>query len=188
MYANAEPDIRMCLLLAYVEQEPESLAIALGFLVAMFCNYAQYLTIAYIQFGATQTTLGVPEDLQALSDTQALYATSRVIPAAEAADTLPAAPLAVLAALPLGATVPRLTTAITTAAGGAFVESYVPAVKTVALALIDFGYLAGIACLLVEDLGSKMTPKIEIVLENEVQADQNKFHSWWYAAQAVSST
>ncbi|KAK4959113.1 hypothetical protein LTR10_003912 [Elasticomyces elasticus] len=184
-------------LLAYINPERESLAIAFAFLVAMFYGYAQYLSIAYIQFGAAQTELGVAGGLAGvaryaggavavttfatiLGTTQVSYATSHVIPAAEAAGASPATAEAVLAALPLGAAalekVQGLTTAIATAAGTAFVESYVQAVKTVALASIGFGGLAMIACLFLEDIGPKMTPKIEIFLENDVQADKNKFH------------
>ncbi|KAK6432676.1 hypothetical protein LTR95_011147, partial [Oleoguttula sp. CCFEE 5521] len=87
---------------------------------------------------------------------------------------------AVFAALPLGAAalekVPGLTTAIATAAGGALVQSYVEAVKTIALASLAFGGVAMIACLFLEDIGPKMTPKIEVFLENDVQAEKNKFH------------
>ena len=68
-----------------------------------------------------------------LFSVQASYAGKHVIAAAEAAGASPKTAEAVLAALPLGAAalekVQGLTTAIATAAGGAFVESYVQGVK-----------------------------------------------------------
>ena len=50
------------------------------------------------------------------------------------------------------------------------------AIRAVALSSIAFGVIAIIACFFLEDIGPKMTPKIEIFLENDVQADKNKFH------------
>ena len=48
--------------------------------------------------------------------------------------------------------------------------------RTVALASIGFGGVAIIATFFLEDIGPKMNNKIEIFLENDVQADKNKFH------------
>ncbi|KAK3621771.1 hypothetical protein LTR56_022588 [Elasticomyces elasticus] len=48
--------------------------------------------------------------------------------------------------------------------------------KTVALASIGLGGLAIIACLFLEDIDPKKTPKIEIFLEYDVHADKNEFH------------
>jgi hypothetical protein len=48
--------------------------------------------------------------------------------------------------------------------------------RTVALASIGFGGLAIIACFFLEDIGPKMNNKIEIFLENDVQAEKNKYH------------
>ena len=39
-----------------------------------------------------------------------------------------------------------------------------------------FGVVGIIATLFLEDIGPKMNNKIEIYLENDVQADKNKFH------------
>lgn len=39
-----------------------------------------------------------------------------------------------------------------------------------------FGIVAIIATLFLEDIGPKMTNKIEIYLENDVQAEKNKYH------------
>lgn len=137
-------------LLAYVTPAHEGIGIAFAFLTAMFYGYAQYLSIAYIQFGADQVELGIAGGLAGVAryaggavavttfetilvNVQTQYATNHVIPAAEAAGASPKVAEAVLAALPLGAAalekVPGLTKAIAAAAGGAFVESYVQGVK-----------------------------------------------------------
>ena len=44
------------------------------------------------------------------------------------------------------------------------------------MASIGFGAAAIIATFFLEDIGPKMNSKIEIFLENDVQADKNKFH------------
>ncbi|KAK6436156.1 hypothetical protein LTR95_007651 [Oleoguttula sp. CCFEE 5521] len=184
-------------LLAIITPEKKSEAIAFAFLSATGYGYAQYLSIAYIQFGADQSELGIAGGLAGvaryaggavavaifstiLSTTQSKYAITHVAAAAEAAGASPETAQAVFAALPLGAAalekVPGLTTAIAAAAGIALVQSYVEAVKTIALASLAFGGLAMIACLFLEDIGPKMTPKIEVFLENDVQAEKNKFH------------
>ena len=184
-------------LLAYITPQRESIGIAFAFLSAMFYGYAQYLSIAYIQFGADQIELGIAGGLAGVAryaggavavtlfesiliNVQSKYAAQHVVPAAEAAGASPAVAKAVAAALPLGTAalekVKGLTTAIATAAGGAYVESYVQGVKTVALASIGFGGVAIIACCFLEDIGPKMNNKIEIYLENDTQAEKNKFH------------
>ncbi|KAK5111045.1 hypothetical protein LTR62_005420 [Meristemomyces frigidus] len=184
-------------MLAYITPEKKGLAIAFAFLTALGYGYAQYLSIAYIQFGADQKELGIAGGLAGvaryaggavaittfstiLGTTQTSYALKHVVSAAEAAGASPAVAKAVYAALPLGAAalekVQGLTTAIAEAAGAAFVASYVEGVKTVALASIGFGGLAMIACCFLEDIGPKMTPKIEVYLENDVQAEKNKYH------------
>ena len=137
-------------MLAFITPEKKGLAIAFAFLTALGYGYAQYLSIAYIQFGADQTELGIAGGLAGvaryaggavavttfltiLGTTQATSAIKNVIPAAEAAGASPEVAEAVLAALPLGAAalekVQGLTTAIAEAAGAAFVGSYVEAVK-----------------------------------------------------------
>lgn len=137
-------------LLAAVTPETEGMGIAFAFLSSMGYGYAQYLSIAYIQFGADQTELGIAGGLAGvaryaggavavtlfstiLSITQSQYAREHVIPAAESAGATPGVAEAVLAALPLGAAaleaVQGLTTAIAEAAGAAFIQSYVEGVK-----------------------------------------------------------
>ena len=136
--------------MAYITPERYAMGIAFNFITATFYGYAQYLTIAYIQFGADQVELGIAGGLAGVSryaggavavtlfasilvSTQTSYAATHVIDAAQAAGASPKVATAVLTALPLGAealaAVPGLTTAIATAAGGAFVQSYVEGVK-----------------------------------------------------------
>ncbi|KAF2640004.1 MFS general substrate transporter [Massarina eburnea CBS 473.64] len=182
---------------AYVTLERESIGIAFAFLSSMGYGYAQYLSIAYIQFGADQTELGIAGGLAGvaryaggavavtlfatiLTTVKNAWASTHVIVAAEAAGATRATAEAVLAALPLGAAalekVQGLTTAIATAAGGAFVQSYVEGVRKVAFASLGFGGLAIIACFFLEDIAPKMNGQIEVFLENDVQAEKNKYH------------
>ena len=135
---------------SYVTPEKESIGIAFAFLSSMGYGYAQYLSIAYIQFGADQTELGIAGGLAGvaryaggavavtlfatiLTTVQSSWASSHVVAAAEMAGASPATAKAVLAALPLGAAVLEkvqgLTTAIAEAAGAAFVQSYVEGVR-----------------------------------------------------------
>ena len=137
-------------LLAYVTPERESAGIAFAFLSAAAYGYAQYLSIAYIQFGADQVELGIAGGLAGVAryaggavavttfetillHVQSAYAGTHVPAAAEAAGATPAIANTVLAALPSGAAalaqVKGATPAILKAAGGAFQESYVQGVK-----------------------------------------------------------
>ena len=56
-------------LLAYVTPGKENLGIAFAFLTATFYGYAQYLSIAYIQFGADQVELGIAGGLAGVVST-----------------------------------------------------------------------------------------------------------------------
>jgi hypothetical protein len=135
---------------AYVTPQSESLGIAFAFLSSMGYGYSQYLSIAYIQFGAEQTELGIAGGLAGvaryaggavavtlfstiLSTVQTSWANTHVVAAAEAAGASVDTANAVLAALPLGASalekIQGLTTAISEAAGAAFVQSYVEGIK-----------------------------------------------------------
>lgn len=137
-------------LFATITPETKGMGIAFAFISSMGYGYAQYLSIAYIQFGADQTELGIAGGLAGvaryaggavavtlfatiLTTVQASWASVHVIAAAEAAGATRATAEAVLAAFPLGAAalekVQGLTVGIATAAGGAFIQSYVEAVK-----------------------------------------------------------
>ena len=104
-----------------------------------------------------------------------------LVPAAAIAAGLPASSApALLAALPLGATaiaqVPGITNEIAVAAGAAFQQSYVHGLRTTALSSLSFGVLAIVACCFCNDIGHKMDNKIEVFLENDENADKNKYH------------
>lgn len=115
-----------------------------------------------------------------LNNVLASDSATRVVRAAEAAGASPAVATAVLAALPSGAkalmSINGATAATIEAAGSAYIRSYVQATRTVAYASIGFGSVAVVACFFLEDITPKMTPKIEIFLENDVNAEKNKFH------------
>ena len=48
--------------------------------------------------------------------------------------------------------------------------------RSVALTSLGFGGLGIIGCFFCQDIGRKMNNKIEIFLENDVQAEKNEFH------------
>lgn len=87
---------------------------------------------------------------------------------------------AVLAAIPLGSqavmAISGVTARMATAAGLAYQHSNIIGIRTLALASIAFGAVGMIACLWCEDITPKMTPKIEVFLENDIQADKNRYH------------
>ncbi|KAF2422105.1 MFS general substrate transporter [Tothia fuscella] len=184
-------------LLALGNPDRKGMMIAFVFLAQMGFGWAQYLSIAYIQFGVDQTELGISGGLAGvarfaggavaisvyttiLQNVQTSQIATLLPAAAEAAGLDPSASAALLAAFPLGATaiaaVPGITPAITAAAGAAFQESYVRALRTTALSSLSFGICAIIACCFCNDIGPKMNNKIEIFLENDENADKNKYH------------
>jgi hypothetical protein len=137
-------------LLAYVKPGQEGMGVAFAYLSATGYGYAQYLSIAYIQFGADQVELGIAGGLAGVAryacgavavtmyaailiNTQASTAATSIPAAAEAAGASPSVAAAVAAAIPLGAAglekVHGLTTAIAKAAGAAYVESWRKAVQ-----------------------------------------------------------
>lgn len=103
----------------------------------------------------------------------------------------------ILEALPLGGAalekVPEITTAIAEAAGLAFQESYRLGLRyvhystaseiladflysAIALTTVGFGIVLIVAVICCNDIGHKMNNKIEVFLENDVQATKNEFH------------
>ncbi|OCK74407.1 hypothetical protein K432DRAFT_363637 [Lepidopterella palustris CBS 459.81] len=184
-------------LLALGNPSRQGMCIAFAFLASAGYGWGQYLSIAYVQFGADQVELGIAGGLAGvarysggaiaqtvyvtvLSNTVTSNAHTKVISAAIAAGASMQTAEKVLAALHLGsaaiANVPGITTAIAEAAGAAYVASYVVALRTVALVSVAFGVVGVIACLCLEDITPKMTKKIEVFLENDVNAEKNKFH------------
>jgi len=115
-----------------------------------------------------------------VSNVQATWA-AKLIPAAATGAGLPTSSLpALVKALPLGsaalAKVPGITMDIMLAAGAAVQQSYIHALKVTALSSLSFGVIAIIACALCNDIGPKMTSKIEVFLENDEFADRNVYH------------
>jgi hypothetical protein len=115
-----------------------------------------------------------------LSNTQRSKAKS-IVPLAATAVGLPALSVpALLQALPLGSlaimAVPGVNATIAAAAGAAFQQSYVHAVRITALSSLSFGCVGILACLCNVDIGKKMDNKIEVFLENDENAAKNRFH------------
>lgn len=87
---------------------------------------------------------------------------------------------AVLVAIPSGSSavlaIQGVTTKMLDAALLAYQHSNIVGIRTLALASIAFGGVGMLACLWCEDITPKMTPKIEVFLENDIQAEKNKYH------------
>ncbi|CAK7210970.1 hypothetical protein SBRCBS47491_000959 [Sporothrix bragantina] len=184
-------------LMALVTPERKGLAIALVFIEQIGFGWAQYLSIAFVQFGTDQVELGIAGGLAGVSrfaggavaitvfSTILSNVTSRnmlkLVPAAATAAGLPSSSVsALLAALPLGAkaleAVPGISDSIIAAASKAYQQAYVVGLRTTALSSLSFGIVAIIACICCNDIDDKMNNKIEIYLENDVNADKNKYH------------
>jgi len=183
--------------LALVSPHRRSALIAFNFLGSVAFAWAQFLSITYCQFGAPQTELGIAGSLAGvgrfggnciattvyvtvINNSLAKAALKKVVAAVIAAGGSQATGLAVLEALPAGApavmAVPGVTTAMAAAAGAAYTASLIVAIRTVALVSIAFGGVGMIACLWCEDIGPKMDKRIEVFLENDVQAAKNQYH------------
>lgn len=95
-----------------------------------------------------------------VSNVQSSWA-AKLIPAAATGAGLPVSSLpALLKALPIGsaalATVPGITTSIMVAAGAAVKQTYVHALRVVALSSLSFGIVSIIACICCNDIGDKV--------------------------------
>ena len=173
-------------------------------MIMVFCficegayGWAQTLSITWIQMGVPQTQLGISGALAGvarwtggalassiylaiMSNVQAEQATKLVPRAVAALGGSEATAKALLAAIPLGAEaigkVSGATEAMVAAAGSAYIDSYVIALRTVCLTSIAFGVIGTICCCFSNDVGPKMNDKIEVFLENDVQAEKNRFH------------
>ncbi|EXJ92463.1 hypothetical protein A1O3_01014 [Capronia epimyces CBS 606.96] len=184
-------------LMALASPDRKSSLIAFNFFGSVAFAWAQFLSITYCQFGAPQTQLGIAGSLAGvgrfggnciattvyvtvINKSLAKAALKKVINAVLAAGGTRAMGQAVLAALPAGSkavmSVPNVTPAIAAAAGAAYTDSLIVAIRTVALVSIAFGGVGMVACLWCEDIGPKMDRHIEVFLENDVQAVKNKNH------------
>ncbi|KAH6898208.1 fungal trichothecene efflux pump [Thelonectria olida] len=184
-------------LLALITPDRFGMAIAFIFLAEVGFGWAQYLSIAFIQFGTDQVELGISGGLAGVSRFAggaiaiSVYTTIltnvqstqmvKLVPAAAIGAGLPESSIEqLLAALPLGSAalekVPGITTEIIVAAAAAFQQSYVVGLRTTCLSSLSFGVIGIIACLCCQDIEHKMNDKIEIFLENDKHADKNKYH------------
>ncbi|KAG9259033.1 fungal trichothecene efflux pump [Emericellopsis atlantica] len=184
-------------LLALATPDRFGMVIAFIFLSEVGFGWAQYLSIAYIQFGTEQVELGISGGLAgvarfaggsvAISIYQTILsnvqgnAAARLVPKAAIAAGLPASSAAdLLAAFPLGSAaiqqVAGISDEIVAAASEAWKQSYVQGLRTTCLSSLSFGIVGIIACLFCQDIEHKMNNKIEIFLENDENADKNRFH------------
>ncbi|KAH7023911.1 fungal trichothecene efflux pump [Ilyonectria destructans] len=184
-------------LLALGTPDRFGMVIAFIFIAEVGFGWAQYLSIAFIQFGTDQVELGISGGLAGVSRFAggaiaiSVYTTIltnvqsssmlKLVPAAALKAGLPEDSIEkLLAALPLGSAalqqVPGITTDIMVAAGAAFQQSYVVGLRTTCLSSLSFGIIGIIACLCCQDIEHKMNDKIEIFLENDKHADMNKYH------------
>lgn len=158
-------------LMALGTPDRKGLMIAMIFLSEVGFGWAQYLSIAFIQFGTDQQELGIAGGLAgvarfaggsvAISVYQTILAN---VQGKEAATLIPTAAMdaglpessveALMAAVPLGSAamsqVPGITSDIMAAAHKAFQQSYVVGLRTVALSSLSFG----IVCIIGEFLSS----------------------------------
>lgn len=180
-------------LLALAKPGNRGMMMAFVFLCQTGFGWAQYLSIAFIQFGTDQVELGIAGGLAGVARFAggavaiSVYTTiltnvvnsnagRLVIPAVVGAGGDQATAVSILQALPLGAealaAIPEATTAMITAAGGALQQAYVIGLRTTALSSLSFGICGIIACLCCEDIDHKMNNKIEVFLENDVNAEK----------------
>lgn len=114
-----------------------------------------------------------------LATTVTRSAIKDIVPAVVGAGGSQAVGEAVLAALGSGkvlTSVPGVTTKIAEAAGAAWQQCYISGIRNVAFSSLAFGGLGMVACLWCEDITPKMNNKIEVFLENDIQAEKNKYH------------
>ncbi|KAM5351110.1 hypothetical protein ACJ41O_003833 [Fusarium nematophilum] len=184
-------------LLSLVTPDQFGMAIAFIFLAEVGFGWAQYLSIAFIQFGTDQVELGISGGLAGVSrfaggaiaisvyttiltNVQSSQMLKLVPPAAISAGLPESSVEQLLAALPLGSAaleqVPGITAEIIAAAAKAFQQSYVVGLRTTCLSSLSFGVIGIIACICCQDIEHKMNDKIEIFLENDKHADKNKYH------------
>ncbi|RDW79736.1 hypothetical protein BP6252_04374 [Coleophoma cylindrospora] len=175
----------------------KSLMIAITFLEQLFFGWAQYEAVAFVQLGVDQLDLGASGGLagvarfgggslavavytSVLTNSQSKKAADTVVKAGIDNGLTQAAAKQLLAALSLGSgaisAVPGITPAAIAAAGAAFLDSYAYGLKMTALASLGFGGLGIVMCCLCEDIGPKMDNRVNVFLENDVNAEKNKFH------------
>ncbi|KAK5108618.1 hypothetical protein LTR62_008109 [Meristemomyces frigidus] len=147
-------------LLALATPERKGMMMAFVFLAMTGFGWAQYLSIAFIQFGVDQVELGISGGLAGvarfaggavaisvyttiLTNSVKAHAVALVLPAAESAGATPEQAIAILTALPLGAEALAKVSGATTekieAAAAAFQQCYIIGLRTTALSSLSFG-------------------------------------------------
>ncbi|KAB5551064.1 fungal trichothecene efflux pump [Coniochaeta sp. 2T2.1] len=160
-------------------------------------GWAAYLSVTYTQLGVPQKMLGVSGGLAGTARyaggavASACYSTAIangvagrgavLIPKAALDAGLPESSLdAVVAAASGGAkalsAIPGVTPEVIAAVVDAVKWSSAHGLRNAALVSIAFGVTGVLLCFALEDIEAKMTPKIEIFLENDKLADKNKYH------------
>lgn len=183
--------------MALVTPYNKGMMIAFTFLEQTFFGWAQYESIAFTQLGVHQLDLGMSGGLAGvaryaggslaqaiyvsiLTNTQSSRAVATVPAAAIAAGASQSTAAQILPAFALGTAaleaIPGINTQILEAASTTYAWSYAHGLKITALSSLSFGGLGLICCLLCENIDKKMNDNIEVFLENDVNADLNKFH------------
>ncbi|CAK7222167.1 hypothetical protein SBRCBS47491_004777 [Sporothrix bragantina] len=184
-------------LMAMVTPYNKNLMLAFVFLMQFTFGWAQYEAVMFVQFGVDQLNLGASGGLagvarfgggslavsvytSVLTNSQTKKAMDIVVKAGMNNGLTQAAAKQLLAALSLGAdaiaAVPGINPAAITAASTAFLESYAYGLKMMALCSLGFGCFGIVLCFLCEDPEPKMTNQTNIFLENDINAEKNKFH------------
>lgn len=180
-------------LLALGNPSNKGLMIAFVFLSQCGYGWAIYLSIAISQMGVEQKDLGHSGGISGtarfaagtiaasvyttiLTNTVSKW-TARYVPAAVEAAGLAASKVPALlkdAASPTFAK--DYSPAVVAAYGGAVQHAYEKGVQMVAYASLAFGIVGIIASACCKDVDEKMNNKIEVYLENDIQADKNIYH------------
>ncbi|KAK6384741.1 hypothetical protein LTS17_002304 [Exophiala oligosperma] len=184
-------------LLALGRKDNRGMMMSFAFLCQFGYGWALTLSFTFIQLGVDQIELGVAGALAATgrwtggSIASSVYTTiltnsltsasAKKIPDAAARAGLPETMIPILfETLPQGLkaiqAIPELNTIVAATIWTAWQDSYIVAIRNVCLASLGFGIVGLIFVLPCRDLTPKMTPKIEVYLENDVNAAKNRFH------------
>ncbi|KIW17974.1 hypothetical protein PV08_05169 [Exophiala spinifera] len=184
-------------LLALGTKHNMALMMVFSFLCQFGFGYQVPLSMTFLQFGAPQTELGVSGGLAGGGKWTGAWLASSIyttvlsnslrneskhkVPAAAIKAGLPAADVpALMIALNQGSDalekVPHMTGSILAAARNSLFDSYTIAIRNVCLCSLGFGVVCLIAICLCQDITPKMTPKTEVFLENDINAEKNKYH------------
>ncbi|CAM1506054.1 Fc.00g056950.m01.CDS01 [Cosmosporella sp. VM-42] len=184
-------------LLALITPDNKGLMIAFVALAQFSYGWAAYLSVTYTQLGVPQELLGISGGLAGTARyaggavASACYSSAiangiakrgaQLIPKAALDAGLPQSSLSqVVAAAGAGAQalskIPGVNQGVIDAVTNAYKLSAAYGLRNAAFASMAFGLVGVGLCLALEDIEPKMTPKIEIFLENDALAEKNKYH------------